>query len=184
MNIFPFKRRLRRQAVADLLYEDVFYPLADNISGILRDRLVDTALLDNPSTNIKFKLECFSLMAFLVTFSFQREFEYLGQETNKFILDCFHGKLFENISETFEEHTFPEQLKTRYSEYYPIMKEDLTCLKNKDTILFRGVTESFFNKIASDKLRSEESILFGSLLADLYSLMCETYNRIKKYKIS
>lgn len=183
MNIFPFKRRLRKQAVADLLYEDVFHPLVDNISAFLHERLVDPALLDNPSAKIRFELECFSLVAFLVTFSFQREFEYLGQNTNNFILDCFHNKLFANITETFEHNTFPEQLKTRYAEYYPTMKEDLRYLKIKDTILFRGVTESFFNKIVTDKLKSEESILFGFLLADLYSLIYKTYNKIKRYKI-
>lgn len=183
MNIFPFKRRLRKQAIADLLYEDVFHPLADNISVFLHERLVDPDLLENPSTKIRFELECFSLVAFLVTFCFQREFEYLGQDTNNFILDCFHSKLFAKISETFQHNTFSEQLKTRYAEYYPTMKEDLRYLKIKDTILFRGITESFFNKIATDKLKSEESILFGILLSDLYSLINETYNKIKRYKI-
>jgi hypothetical protein len=179
MNIFPFKRRLRRQAVANLLYEDLFCILADNIPGFLSEGLVGKSSVDTS----KIKLECFSLIAFLITFSFQREFEYLGQDVNKFILDCFHVKLFENVSETSEDETFPNLLKTRYGEYYPIMKEDLRCLGIKDTILFGGVTESFFKKIAPEKLRSEESILFGCQLADLYSLICKTYDEIKKYKI-
>lgn len=180
MNIFPFKRRLKKEAVADLLYEDLFCTLADNIPGFLSKGLVEKALSDTP----KIKLEFFSLMAFLITFSFQREFEYLGRETSNFILDCFHCKLFKNVSEIFEDNTFPEQMKTRYSEYYPIMKEDLGCLRIEGTILFRGVTESFFNKVAPDKFRSEEALLFGLSLADLYSLICKTYNKIKMYKIS
>ena len=186
MNIFPFKRRLRKKAVADLLYEDVFHPLVDRTSELLHERLFGEALLDNPSIKIRFQLECFSLMAFLVTFSFQREFEYLGQETNNFILDCFHSKLFENISGTFKDNTFPERLKTRYAEYYPTMKEDLRYLnlKIEDTILFRGVTGSFFNKVAPDKLKSVEILFFNLFLAELYSLICETYDKIKKYKIS
>jgi hypothetical protein len=177
------KRRLGKQAVADLLYEDVFRPLSDNISAHLGERLVGTPLLDNPSTKIRFNLECFYLTAFLVTFSFQREFEYLGHDASNFILDYFHNKLFENLSETCEGNKFSEQLKSRYAEYYPSIKEDLRCLKVEGTVLFRGIIDSFFNKIAPDKLKSMESILFGLFLADLYPSICETYNKIKDYEI-
>jgi len=187
MNIPPFKGPFTTQALADLLYEDVFSHLTTNISiDDLRERFIDIVLQENQESNTKLKSEWFSLVAFLVTFTFQREFNHLRPEANKFILDCFHDRLFDNISENTEDNTFPQKLKARYNEYYPLMKEDLICLGLENAIPFKGIIESFFNKIASDELSrpSPDIFPFSLFLAKLYSLLLDTYDKIKKYEIS
>jgi len=178
-----FKRRLGTDAVADLLYGDVFCPLADNMSESLQG-LIDPVERASPHAYTQLKLEWFSLVAFLITFSFQREFAHLGQEKNNFIMDHFHQRLFGNVPDSSEDDIFPERMKARYREYYPIMKEDCRCLGIEDTIVFRGMTEAFVSRIAPDKLHSKESLLFSLFLADLYSLILKSYEKIKNYKIT
>jgi hypothetical protein len=171
---------LRKRAVADLLYEDLFNILAGGVKGFLGDGLVDKSLAETPNI----KSEWFCLVAFLITFSFQREFKYLGQETSKLILDFFHDRLLEKTEDTVEVNRFSKQLKARYREYYPILKEDFKCLGIEGTIVFGGVTNSFLSKIAPDRSRSAESLLFSPALGELYSTICRTYDKIKEYKIA
>jgi len=92
--MFPFSRRLRSDAVANLLFKDTFRLLADSSAKVLGDHLIHEINSEDPQGNIRFRSEWFSLLAFLVTFSFQRKFLHLGKEKSNLVLDVFHDKLF------------------------------------------------------------------------------------------
>ncbi len=171
------------ESVADALHA-VFCALSDAISEYVNEGAVDKAVLRNLDRKIKLKLECDTLMAFLVTFLFQNKCESFGQDqaTSDLILDRFHEKLFLSMTPG-ESLAFSKLLKQRYAEYYPVMRDDLRWLKTAGTILFRGVAESFLSKIAPDKSRSEQLVLFSLTFARLYSIWGEFVDKIAKYKI-
>ena len=180
--MFPFSRRLRSDAVANFLFKNTFRLLADSSAKVLGDHLIHEINSEDPQGNIRFRSEWFSLLAFLVTFSFQRKFLHLGKEKSNVILDVFHDKLFTYTIKLIQDDTFPERLKARYAEYYPIMRSDLDCMKVRK-ILFPGMTQAFFKLIAPDKSNSPESFLFPFSLADLCSQIDDALEKIKKYEI-
>ena len=60
--MLPFKRGLRINAVADILYEDVFLVLSDKFTNDLRLKLVRPG--NSESLSQQFILECYSLISF------------------------------------------------------------------------------------------------------------------------
>jgi len=182
--MLPFKRGPRINAVADILYEDVFLVLSDKFTNDLRLKLVRPG--NSESLSQQFILECYSLISFIITFTFQRRFIDTGQEKCKKILDMFHTRLFDNMDVPFtEEHKLCDIVEARYAEYYPIMKDDLECARDGiGEILFRGIPEAFFSRVAPEKSISEESLLFGLFIAELYSSISDSYDKIKRYKIT
>ncbi len=187
MGFFSFKRRLPMAEVVDTLYTVVFRAHSDAICEYMHEGVVDKAVLDNPDTGIKLKFECDALAAFLVAFLFRRACESSGidQAKDTLILDRFHDKLLDNLSEA-HALVFRKLLTDRYAEYYPVMIDDLRWLKMDTggrTYSFRGITQSFFNKIAPDKLVSVDYWMFTLTFAKLYSINCKAFEDIKNYKI-
>jgi len=180
--MFPFSRRLRSDGVANILFKDTFRLLADSSAKVLGDHLIHEINSEDPQGNIRFKSEWFSLLAFLITFIFQRKFLHFGKEKSNLVLDVFHDKLFTYTTKVIQDDTFPERLKARYAEYYPIMRSDFDCMKVGE-ILFPGMTQAFFKKIVPDKTTSPESFLFPFSFADLYSLIEDALEKIEKYEI-
>jgi hypothetical protein len=179
--------RVTIESVAETLYKTVFRTLSDAMSKYVHERVVDKGVLRNTDTHVKLKLECDTLMAFLTTFLFRSACESSGQDqaTNSVILDRFHEKLALSVTPS-ESLVFGKLLKTRYAEYYSILEDDLEWLRKDtggETIPFRGVAEFFLGKIAPDKARSEELILFSLTFGKLYTIWGEFLNKIAKYKI-
>lgn len=168
--------------VADILYEDLFLIISDKFTNSMRLEILRPAHLD--SLTPQFDFECYSLLSFIITYTFQREFVCIDEEMTKIILDMFHVRLCDNIDIHYPSSEFPEILKARYAEYYPIMKEDIECIKLKDGLIFRGISAAFFSHISADKVKSKESLLFGFTMSEIYKLIIDNYQKIKKYKIA
>ena len=172
------------EAVADLLFEDTFCLLTRDMSKIIGHDLVVQIKSEGSHRETECSCEFFLLMSFFISFIFQAEFEYLGKEKVTLIIDSFHHKLFNHVENNLKVNASLEQLKARYAEYYPAIRRDLDCLMNIDhDIPFLDVTKTFFKRIAPNKTRSPESLLFSMTLSGIYSLIRDSLGKVKEYKI-
>ena len=183
MGIFSFKHRAPKEEVSDILYETIFRVRADEMWEYARQRLVDRSLPLDSSKQHEIKLECFSLTAVFFSFSFQKECDYLGQDTIKALLDGFYSKLYEELNGLVEPRKVYELLGPRYDEYKSLMKEDLYWIEQGTPILFLGTTEAFFSRVCPHHLRSPELVAFGPFLSEVHLSFCRALKTVKDFKI-
>ena len=127
--MFPFSRRLRSDGVANLLFKDTFRLLADSSAKVLGDHLIHEINSEDPQGNIRFRSEWFSLLAFLVTFSFQRKFLHLGKEKSNLVLDVFHDKLFTYTAGLFYPDYSPWKYDFPISHFNTTFQEVIRSLQ-------------------------------------------------------
>lgn len=128
--------------------------------------------------------ESFYFWAFLTTYCIHKELYGLGDKLTKPIHDTLRTLIYQDITEGETPLHDQNTLKQRLTQYSSALKMDIECLRLKDSILFRNLTDSFFENLLEIKLTFAEfgmpRILFCLYIAEL---MLSLQNIIQKLKV-
>lgn len=170
------KEKLKPKKTGEYLYKEIFIQTSKGIIDTLNEEY--NASIDETEENILL-LECYTFTSFLITFSFQNKFKMIGNKKCNNILDIYHKILTRKTNARIKnKYDLGYFIDIRYPEYYQAMKLDIKKSSLPSTILFKNITDTFFNKIAKKNKFTAKKLLFGLFISECRIILDDKYNEI------
>lgn len=141
------------ETFAKLLYEEA-------IAKFSTEDLAEIIRKENISCNgKKIEWEVFYLWMFILTYTFQRTYHYLGNEKTKKVLDAIHKHIFisKEHPELSKEELMDVQniMRIRYSQYYKAVRNDLGMIeKGTEALIFYDTSLAFVNNLIRGEINA------------------------------